>query len=124
VGGGEEAANRPGKNRARRPQARKLARERDAIPGWRRRVLAADPANLAVAEKYAQAREIPYMGRQFNFPIALEGALKPKEISYVHAEGYAPAEVKDGPIALISPDFPSVFVVSPRRPGYRGRYRG
>ena len=51
------------------------------------------------------------MGRQYNFPVALEGALKLKEISYIHAEGYPSAEMKHGPIALISPDFPSVFVV-------------
>jgi glucosamine--fructose-6-phosphate aminotransferase (isomerizing) len=92
-------------------QARKLARELNAIPGKLRRVLAADPAILAVAQKYAQAREFLYMGRQFNFPIALEGALKLKEISYIHAEGYPSAEMKHGPIALICPDFPSVFVV-------------
>ncbi len=92
-------------------QARRLARELNAIPGKLRRILAADPAILAVAQKYAQAREFLYMGRQFNFPIALEGALKLKEISYIHAEGYPSAEMKHGPIALISPDFPSVFVV-------------
>ena len=51
------------------------------------------------------------MGRQYNFPVALEGALKLKEISYIHAEGYPSAEMKHGPIALIAPDFPSVFVV-------------
>jgi glucosamine--fructose-6-phosphate aminotransferase (isomerizing) len=92
-------------------EARKLARELNAIPGKLRRILAADPAILAVAEKYAQAREFLYMGRQFNFPIALEGALKLKEISYIHAEGYPSAEMKHGPIALICPDFPSLFVV-------------
>jgi glucosamine--fructose-6-phosphate aminotransferase (isomerizing) len=92
-------------------QGRKLARELNAIPGKLRQVLAADPAILAVAEKYARTREFLYMGRQFNFPIALEGALKLKEISYVHAEGHPSAEMKHGPIALISPEFPSVFVV-------------
>jgi glucosamine--fructose-6-phosphate aminotransferase (isomerizing) len=92
-------------------EARKLARELNAIPGKLRRILAADPAILAVAEKYAQAREFLYMGRQFNFPIALEGALKLKEISYIHAEGHPSAEMKHGPIALICPDFPSLFVV-------------
>ncbi|MGO8678443.1 MAG: glutamine--fructose-6-phosphate transaminase (isomerizing) [Limisphaerales bacterium] len=92
-------------------QARRIARELHAIPAKLRKVLANDPAILAVAEKYAQAREFLYMGRQFNFPVALEGALKLKEISYIHAEGYPSAEMKHGPIALISPDFPSVFVV-------------
>ncbi len=92
-------------------RARKLARELNAIPAKLRRVLASDPAILAVAQKYAQARQFLYMGRQFNFPIALEGALKLKEISYIHADGYPSAEMKHGPIALICPDFPSVFVV-------------
>jgi glucosamine--fructose-6-phosphate aminotransferase (isomerizing) len=92
-------------------QARKLARELNAIPAKLRQVLANDPAIQVVAETYAQAREFLYMGRQFNFPIALEGALKLKEISYIHAEGYPSAEMKHGPIALITPDFPSVFVV-------------
>jgi glutamine---fructose-6-phosphate transaminase (isomerizing) len=52
-----------------------------------------------------------FLGRQYNYPVALEGALKLKEISYIHAEGYPSAEMKHGPIALIEPDFPSVFVV-------------
>jgi glucosamine--fructose-6-phosphate aminotransferase (isomerizing) len=92
-------------------QARKLARALHALPGKLRRVLDAGPAIQAVAQKYAHAVEFLYMGRQFNFPVALEGALKLKEISYIHAEGYPSAEMKHGPIALISPDFPSVFVL-------------
>ena len=52
-----------------------------------------------------------YLGRQYNFPVALEGALKLKEISYIHAEGYAAAEMKHGPIALVDPDTPSIFVM-------------
>jgi glucosamine--fructose-6-phosphate aminotransferase (isomerizing) len=65
----------------------------------------------AVAEKYQDATNILYLGRQYNFPTALEGALKLKEISYVHAEGYPAAEMKHGPIALVDEHTPSVFIV-------------
>ncbi len=64
-----------------------------------------------VAEKYQHARNFLYLGRQYNFPTALEGALKLKEISYVHAEGYPAAEMKHGPIALVDQQTPSVFIV-------------
>ena len=70
---------------------------------------------LRIAKKYYRCTDFLYMGRQINFPTALEGALKLKELSYIHAEGYPSAEMKHGPIALIVPDFPSVFVV-PRDP--------
>ena len=62
-----------------------------------------------IAEKYADASDFLFLGRQRMFPIALEGALKLKEISYIHAEGYPAAEMKHGPLALISEDCPSVF---------------
>jgi len=65
----------------------------------------------AVAEKYARFENFLYLGRQYNFPTALEGALKLKEISYIHAEGYPAAEMKHGPIALVDEHTPSVFVV-------------
>lgn len=64
-----------------------------------------------IAEKYAQANNFLYLGRQYNFPTALEGALKLKEISYIHAEGYPAAEMKHGPIALVDENTPSVFIV-------------
>ena len=64
-----------------------------------------------VAQKYADASTFLYLGRQYNFPTALEGALKLKEISYIHAEGYPAAEMKHGPIALVDPHTPSVFIV-------------
>jgi glucosamine--fructose-6-phosphate aminotransferase (isomerizing) len=64
-----------------------------------------------VAKKYQDASNVLYLGRQFNFPTALEGALKLKEISYVHAEGYPAAEMKHGPIALVDEATPSVFIV-------------
>jgi glucosamine--fructose-6-phosphate aminotransferase (isomerizing) len=64
-----------------------------------------------IAEKYAGANNFLYLGRQFNFPVALEGALKLKEISYIHAEGYPAAEMKHGPIALVDERTPSVFLM-------------
>jgi len=66
----------------------------------------------AVAKKYAKYEDCLFLGRQLMFPIALEGALKLKEISYIHAEGYPAAEMKHGPIALISEDCPSVFLAT------------
>jgi glucosamine--fructose-6-phosphate aminotransferase (isomerizing) len=64
-----------------------------------------------IAQKYYTMTDCLYLGRQYNFPVALEGALKLKEISYVHAEGYPAAEMKHGPIALIDEQTPSVFIV-------------
>ncbi|HOW80091.1 MAG TPA: glutamine--fructose-6-phosphate transaminase (isomerizing) [Verrucomicrobiota bacterium] len=90
---------------------RKLVRELQTIPGKIEKILAGDAHLRKISKKYHQATGFLYMGRQFNFPVALEGALKLKEISYIHAEGYPSAEMKHGPIALIAPDFPSVFVV-------------
>ncbi len=66
----------------------------------------------ALAEKYKDARDFLYLGRGYNFPIALEGALKLKEISYIHAEGYPAAEMKHGPIALVDENLPVVFVAT------------
>ena len=64
-----------------------------------------------IAVKYKDARSFLYLGRGLNFPVALEGALKLKEISYIHAEGYPAAEMKHGPIALIDKNMPTVFIV-------------
>jgi glutamine---fructose-6-phosphate transaminase (isomerizing) len=64
-----------------------------------------------VAAKYAGAKNVLYLGRQYLYPTALEGALKLKEISYIHAEGYPAAEMKHGPIALVDAETPSVFLV-------------
>lgn len=65
-----------------------------------------------IADKYKDARDFLYLGRGYNFPIALEGALKLKEISYIHAEGYPAAEMKHGPIALVDENLPVVFVAT------------
>ena len=64
----------------------------------------------AIAKKYVEANGMLFFGRQFNFPVALEGALKMKEITYIFAEGHPSAELKHGIIALVRPDLPSVFV--------------
>jgi glucosamine--fructose-6-phosphate aminotransferase (isomerizing) len=63
-----------------------------------------------IAESYASRNNFIYLGRGYNFPVALEGALKLKEISYIHAEGYPAAEMKHGPIALIDENMPVVFI--------------
>ncbi len=66
----------------------------------------------AIAEKYKNASDFLFLGRGYNFPIALEGALKLKEISYIHAEGYPAAEMKHGPIALVDENLPVVFIAT------------
>lgn len=71
-----------------------------------------DEAIQAIAKKYSEARDFLYLGRGYNFPIALEGALKLKEVSYIHAEGYPAAEMKHGPIALVDEQLPVVFVAT------------
>ncbi|UCF83790.1 MAG: glutamine--fructose-6-phosphate transaminase (isomerizing) [Desulfobacteraceae bacterium] len=65
----------------------------------------------AIAEKYYKCNNWLFLGRKYNYPIALEGALKLKEISYIHAEGYAAGEMKHGPIALINPKMPTVAII-------------
>ncbi len=85
-----------------------FAAELRSIPDRMREILAQVDKIEAVAKKYAHYRNFLYVGRKFNFPIALEGALKLKEISYLHAEGYAAGEMKHGPIALIDSRFPTV----------------
>ena len=81
------------------------------LPNAVQSALGCDANVRKVAEKYHTADNFLYLGRQFNFPTALEGALKLKEISYIHAEGYPAAEMKHGPIALVDNATPSVFIV-------------
>jgi len=83
-----------------------------AAPSLIRQVLAQAPRIAEIATRYAQTTDMLFLGRLALFPIALEGALKLKEISYIHAEGYPAAELKHGPIALVSPACPSVFFVT------------
>ena len=74
-------------------------------------LLRKEKAIKKMAEKYQKASDFLYLGRGLNFPVALEGALKLKEISYIHAEGYPAAEMKHGPIALVDKNLPNVFIV-------------
>jgi glutamine---fructose-6-phosphate transaminase (isomerizing) len=89
-----------------------LLNELEAIPEKVRQVLQKTDDLESMAEKYKDARDFLYLGRGYNFPIALEGALKLKEISYIHAEGYPAAEMKHGPIALVDDQLPVVFVAT------------
>lgn len=82
------------------------------LPEQVREVLEQTSHIATIAKKYAKYEDCLFLGRQLMFPIALEGALKLKEISYIHAEGYPAAEMKHGPIALISEDCPSVFLAT------------
>jgi len=89
-----------------------LLLELNAIPGKVAQILS-DTSNIrAIAEKYKDATDFLYLGRGYNFPVALEGALKLKEISYIHAEGYPAAEMKHGPIALVDSSLPVVFIAT------------
>ncbi len=81
------------------------------LPDYVEAALKTNAETMRVAEKYRDASNFLYLGRQFNFPTALEGALKLKEISYIHAEGYPAAEMKHGPIALVDEHTPTVIVV-------------
>ncbi|MFM7109005.1 MAG: glutamine--fructose-6-phosphate transaminase (isomerizing) [Planctomycetaceae bacterium] len=85
-----------------------------AIPDQARTILAQDGAIRALADRFTYAPNFLYLGRTFNFPVALEGALKLKEISYIHAEGYPAAEMKHGPIALIDRLMPVVVIATTR----------
>ena len=82
------------------------------IPAKVEEVLAVNEPIKEIAAKYKDARNFLYLGRGYNFPVALEGALKLKEISYIHAEGYPAAEMKHGPIALIDEEMPVVFIAT------------
>ncbi len=81
-----------------------------ALPGQIEQALAQDDLITRVAREYYESTNALYLGRGYNFPVALEGALKLKEISYIHAEGYPAAEMKHGPIALIDENMPVVFI--------------
>ncbi len=89
----------------------RIVSELEKLPELVERSLECDRVVKRIAEKYADCNNFLYLGRQYNFPTALEGALKLKEISYIHAEGYPAAEMKHGPIALVDKHTPSVFIV-------------
>ncbi|XHR27706.1 MAG: glutamine--fructose-6-phosphate transaminase (isomerizing) [Chthoniobacteraceae bacterium] len=88
----------------------RIIEELQAIPDKVRSILAQNDRIKEIAHKYSDAKAMMFLGRQFNYPVAMEGALKMKEISYLHAEGHPSAELKHGVIALISPEVPSVFI--------------
>jgi glucosamine--fructose-6-phosphate aminotransferase (isomerizing) len=92
-------------------QGTRIVRELQAMPDLIQQTLACEDQVREIAERYAAVRNCLYLGRQYLFPVALEGALKLKEISYVHAEGYPAAEMKHGPIALVEEETPSVFLI-------------
>lgn len=91
---------------------RALSQELNNIPNVVEEVLKTNTAVEYISEIYKDARNFLYLGRGINFPVALEGALKLKEISYIHAEGYPAAEMKHGPIALIDADMPVVAIAT------------
>jgi glucosamine--fructose-6-phosphate aminotransferase (isomerizing) len=94
-------------------QGRQIIQGLKALPELIQQILARASEVEALAERFGRANNMLYLGRGVNFPVALEGALKLKEISYIHAEGYPAAEMKHGPIALID-DLMPVFFIAPR----------
>ncbi len=97
--------------------AKAYQKELSEIPSLIEAVIKNNSAIKTIAEKYANSNNCIYMGRGYNFPVALEGALKLKEISYIHAEGYPAAEMKHGPIALIDKNMP-VVVIATKKTNY------
>jgi glucosamine--fructose-6-phosphate aminotransferase (isomerizing) len=91
--------------------ATRFLQDLEAIPAKVAQILERSGEIRALAEKYARQANFLFLGRGINYPVAMEGALKLKEISYIHAEGYSAAEIKHGPIALINPQTPCMFLV-------------
>lgn len=89
----------------------KILKELELLPEKIRQILEQADLIKQVAEKYYQASNFAFLGRKYNFPVAIEGAIKLKEVSYLHAEGFAAGEMKHGPIAMIDENFPSIFIV-------------
>lgn len=92
-------------------EGKNILKELTAIPKKMDLILKTSNEIKKIAKKYLKYNNFLYLGRKYNYPIALEGALKLKEISYVHAEGYSAGEMKHGPIAMIDKNFPSIFIV-------------
>jgi glucosamine--fructose-6-phosphate aminotransferase (isomerizing) len=106
------------KNTLSAEKARELLVQLREVPTLLEKTLAGEESVKVMAKRFVGARDALFLGRGPMFPIALEGALKLKEISYLHAEGYAGGEMKHGPIALIDQSMP-VVVLAPRGPGYQ-----
>ena len=93
-------------------RAQELLTHLREVPKQIEGVLSREAALIAISRRYSKARDFLYLARGPNYPIALEGALKLKEISYIHAEGYAAGEMKHGPIALIDEKLPTVGIAT------------
>ena len=100
------------KGTIKRDEYVKVVEELTAIPEKIKEVLKSNDAIADLARTFTYAHNFLYLGRGFSYPVALEGALKLKEISYIHAEGYPAAEMKHGPIALIDSDMPVVVIAT------------
>jgi len=98
-------------------EARRQIEALERVPAAMEQMIRQEPAVLPIARRCAGARDVLFLGRGGQYPVALEGALKLKEISYIHAEGYAAGEMKHGPIALIDEELP-VIVMATREPAY------
>jgi glucosamine--fructose-6-phosphate aminotransferase (isomerizing) len=96
----------------RTPLYKPLLKELDALPAKAQLVLDQEDKIKKIALKYVKARDFLFIGRGYNYPLALEGALKLKEISYIHAEGYASGEMKHGPLAMIDDQFPTFAIAT------------
>ncbi len=93
-------------------QGKELIRELVQVPDKMQQILAKSEEIRSIALKYKDAKNMLYLGRGINYPVALEGALKLKEISYIHAEGFAAGDIKHGPLALVCAETPSVFILA------------
>jgi glucosamine--fructose-6-phosphate aminotransferase (isomerizing) len=91
-------------------EGQKLLAGLEAIPNQINQILAQSAQIQDIARKYKQARSILFLGRGISYPVAMEGALKLKELSYIHAEGFSAGNLKHGPLALVDPDTPSLFI--------------
>jgi glucosamine--fructose-6-phosphate aminotransferase (isomerizing) len=89
-----------------------MVKEMKKLPAKVEKALKTDKIVEKIAKEFKDHRNFLYLGRGYNYPVALEGALKLKEISYIHAEGYPAAEMKHGPIALIDEDMPVVVIAT------------
>jgi glucosamine--fructose-6-phosphate aminotransferase (isomerizing) len=98
-------------------RARELLEDLRRAPSWMEQMIRQEAQLMPIAKRCAAARDVLFLGRGSQYPVALEGALKLKEISYIHAEGYAAGEMKHGPIALIDEELP-VIVLATREPAY------
>ncbi len=92
-------------------QAQEILQEIEQLPAKIQEILQLDEQIKTIAKKYLRATNFAFLGRKYNYPVAIEGAIKLKEVSYVHAEGFAAGEMKHGPIAMIDKSFPSVFII-------------